>query len=210
MAELLKGAPVAKAITERNKQAVSELQSKGITPVLAIVRLGEKAGDLAYERGACKRCDTVGIAVRQFVLPADCSQEDLLATIAQVNEDTSIHGCLLFRPLPEGLDEVAACNAIDPAKDVDCATDGSLLGVFTCQLMDFRTEDLNRFFIRVDGLEKGRHAFDAAFGITVGFAAIDCAAFGKCAVEFTDGVFKYCFHRYILCFCYTCVSAITY
>ena len=52
------------------------------------------------------------------------------------------------------------------------------------------------------------HSFDAAFGITVGFAAIDCAAFSKCAVEFTNGVFEYTFHRFILCFCYTCVSAI--
>ena len=61
MAELLKGGPVAKAITERNKQAVSELQSKGITPTLAIVRLGEKPGDLAYERGALKRAEKTGV-----------------------------------------------------------------------------------------------------------------------------------------------------
>ena len=54
MAELLKGAPVAKALTERNKEVAEELRSKGITPTLAIIRLGEKPGDLSYERGALK------------------------------------------------------------------------------------------------------------------------------------------------------------
>ena len=137
MAVLLKGQPVAKALTERLIKRVEVLKGKGVTPTLAIVRVGERDDDLSYERGATKRCDAVGIDVRKFVLPADCSQEDLMETIAQVNADASIHGCLMFRPLPKTLDEAAACAALDPAKDVDCITEGSLFGVFANRAVGF-------------------------------------------------------------------------
>ncbi len=107
-----------------------ELTAQGIQPTLAIVRVGERPDDLSYERGACKRAEALGIAVRKFLLPEDASQDDVLAAIAQVNDDASIHGCLMFRPLPKGIDEAAVCNALDPAKDVDGITAGSLAGVF--------------------------------------------------------------------------------
>jgi len=137
MAEVLKGLPVAKALTEQLVKRTQTLKGQGVTPTLAIVRVGERTDDLSYERGATKRCDAVGIAVKKFVLPADCSQEDLMAVIAQVNEDPQIHGCLMFRPLPDTLDEAAACAALDPAKDVDCITQGSLYGVFANRPMGF-------------------------------------------------------------------------
>ena len=130
MAELLKGAPVAAAITEELVGRVAALKERDITPTLAIVRVGERDDDLSYERGALKRAEKVGLGVRQFVLPADCSQDDLMAVIDVVNSDSSIHGCLMFRPLPKTLDEAAACAALSPAKDVDCITEGSLFGVF--------------------------------------------------------------------------------
>lgn len=137
MAELLKGLPVAKALTEQLVGRVAELEERGVTPTLAIVRVGERDDDLSYECGATKRCDTIGIEVRKFVLPADCTQDELMATIAQVNEDASIHGCLMLRPLPKTLDEAAACAALDPAKDVDCITEGSLFGVFANRAVGF-------------------------------------------------------------------------
>ena len=130
MAELLKGAPVAAAITEELVGRVAALKDKGVTPTLAIVRVGERDDDLSYERGALKRAEKVGLGVRQFVLPADCTQDDLMAVIDEVNTDEGIHGCLMFRPLPKTLDEAAACAAPSPAKDVDCITEGSLFGVF--------------------------------------------------------------------------------
>ena len=92
--------------------------------------MGERPDDLSYERGACKRAEALGIAVRKFLLSEDASQAALMEAIAQVNADDSIHGCLLFRPLPKGIDEAAACNALSPAKDVDGITAGSLAGVF--------------------------------------------------------------------------------
>ena len=137
MAELLLGAPVANALTEVLAGEVATLSSRGVVPTLAIVRVGERDDDLAYERGALKRCEKVGIAVRQFVLAADCSQDELMAVIDEVNSDASIHGCLMFRPLPKTLDEVAACAALDPAKDVDCITEGSLFGVFANRPVGF-------------------------------------------------------------------------
>ena len=137
MAELLKGMPVANAITEELVGRVAALEERGVHPTLAIVRVGERDDDLSYERGALKRAEKVGLGVRQFVLPADCSQDDLMAVIDEVNADDSIHGCLMFRPLPKTLDEAAACAALDPAKDVDCITEGSLFGVFANRPMGF-------------------------------------------------------------------------
>ena len=137
MATLLKGLPVAKALTEQLVERVEALKAQGVTPTLAIVRVGERDDDLSYERGATKRCDAVGIAVRKFVLAADCSQDELMAAISEVNTDAGIHGCLMFRPLPKSLDEAAACAALDPAKDVDCITEGSLFGVFANRPVGF-------------------------------------------------------------------------
>ena len=135
--QIMKGAPVAKALTERLVPQVEELVSQGVRPTLAIVRVGEREDDLSYERGATKRAEKVGLGLRKFVLPADCSQERLAGVIREVNEDVSIHGCLLFRPLPKTLDEAAICALLDPAKDVDCITQGSLYGVFAGQPVGF-------------------------------------------------------------------------
>ena len=130
MAELLRGAPVAAAITGELTARVDALKARGVVPTLAIVRVGERPDDLSYERGACKRAEKVGIAVERIVLPADCTQEELLAVIDRVSGDPAIHGCLMLRPLPATIDEAAACAALDPAKDVDGITQGSLYGVF--------------------------------------------------------------------------------
>ena len=131
MAEHWKGAPVAQALTERLIVKANQLKVQGIVPTLSIVRVGERPEDLSYERGALKRCEKVGIRVRQFTLPEESSHGDLLAVIEQINADREIHGCLLFRPLPPQIDEAAICAALDPAKDVDGITAGSLASVFT-------------------------------------------------------------------------------
>ncbi len=131
MAEILKGAPVAAAITEELIRRADALKAKGVEPCLAILRVGERADDLAYERGALKRCEKVGVRAVSIVLPADCTQDALLDAIARINADDSIHGCLMFRPLPKHLNEQAACEALLPCKDVDSMTAASLRTVFT-------------------------------------------------------------------------------
>lgn len=130
MALLLRGAPVANELSEAVSVRAAALVSRGVTPTLAIVRVGERADDLAYERGALKRCERVGVSVRRLVFPEDVRQEVLLDALGRISADDSVHGCLVFRPLPDHLDEEALCAAIDPAKDVDGVTEGSLYGVF--------------------------------------------------------------------------------
>ncbi len=131
MAAILKGAPVVAAMNEANAARCAALSEKGIVPTLAVVRVGAREDDLSYERGVMTRCGKVGVAVRQFLLPADASQDELLDAIQKINADASIHGCLLFRPLPKQFDDRTIRAALDPKKDIDGITDGSLAGVFT-------------------------------------------------------------------------------
>ena len=131
MAEILKGAPVAEALTAKIKQDVEKLKAEGIEPTLAILRVGERPDDLAYERGAVKRAEKAGVAVKKTVLPDDITQEDFDMALKGLNEDKSVHGILMFRPLPEHLDNERARQMLAPEKDIDGCTDGSLAGVFT-------------------------------------------------------------------------------
>jgi methylenetetrahydrofolate dehydrogenase (NADP+)/methenyltetrahydrofolate cyclohydrolase len=130
VADILYGKDVAGAISEKLKREAAALAAKGNKPTLAILRIGERGDDIAYERGALKRCAEIGISVRQFILGADAPEDEILKAIALINGDASIHGCLMFRPLPEGIDEDRICNALLPEKDVDGITDISLAGVF--------------------------------------------------------------------------------
>ena len=79
----------------------------------------------------------LALHARRYLLPADVSQEELLKVIDDVNKNDAIHGVLLFRPLPKHLNQSVIENALDPAKDVDCMTDGSMSGVFTGKPIGF-------------------------------------------------------------------------
>ena len=131
MARILKGAPVVAAMNEANAARCAALQARGIRPTLAVVRVGSREDDLSYEKGVLTRCGKVGVEVRQFLLPADAAQAQLLEVIGQINADPGIHGCLLFRPLPAQFDDRTIRAALAPEKDIDGITDGSLAGVFT-------------------------------------------------------------------------------
>ena len=137
MAKILSGKEVAAAISRRTREKTEALRQQGTVPTLAILRVGQRADDISYERGAAKRCDSVGIAVRSVILPADVTQQALMEELERLNEDRQVHGILMFRPLPGHLDEEAARQALDPAKDVDCMTDGSMSGVFTGKKVGF-------------------------------------------------------------------------
>ena len=131
MAEILKGAPVAEALTQKLITDVEYLKEKGVVPTLAIVRVGERGDDIAYERGATKRSEKIGIDVKHFLLPEDTNQDTLIKTLEDINVDKSIHGVLLFRPLPKHFDDNTVRNALSPEKDIDGITDASMAGVFT-------------------------------------------------------------------------------
>ena len=85
--------------------------------------------ELAAKMGAT---ELIGVDVVKFLLPEDVTKEALIDQIEAINADDSIHGCLLFRPLPKHLkaDQNEICNRLDPRKDVDCMTDLSNAGVF--------------------------------------------------------------------------------
>lgn len=130
MANILKGAPVAKAISEELLKDVDLLKSEGINPTLAILRIGEKEDDLSYEKGAMKRCEKIGITVKNFVLPPDVEEKKVLEVIDEINNDKGIHGALIFRPFPKHLDDTLIRNRLAPEKDLDGISDSSLVGVF--------------------------------------------------------------------------------
>ncbi|GHV17635.1 bifunctional protein FolD [Spirochaetia bacterium] len=131
MARVLKGKEVADVLMISMKQDVEALKAKGITPTLGIIRFGERDDDISYERGVKKRCEACGVGVKQYLLSADATQAALLTVIREVNKDSSVHGALLFRPLPKHIDDNAIRGALSPAKDIDGITDRSLAGVFT-------------------------------------------------------------------------------
>ena len=119
MADLLLGRPGADAIKEDLARRVAVLAEKGITPRLAVIRLGEDPGDMAYERSILRNCEKLGCAAQSIALPRDIGQEALIAKIEEVNADPSIHGCLLLRPLPQHMDSAKVCDALAPEKDLD-------------------------------------------------------------------------------------------
>lgn len=131
MAELLLGKSVTASINEKIMADVAMLKEKGVSPKLGIIRVGENESDISYERGAVKRCETLGVEYEKFLLPADVTTEDVLSVVEQVNNDDKIHGVLMFRPLPKGLDSEKIENALKPEKDVDCMTEASIGSVFT-------------------------------------------------------------------------------
>jgi len=131
MAKLLKGAEVAAAINERSIFQLNLLKDNNISPTLAILRVGEREDDISYENSAVKRCEKVGVEVSHIVLPDNVTQGELISVIDKLNKDSSVHGVLIFMPLPKHLDSEAVRRALSPEKDVDGITDGSLAGVFT-------------------------------------------------------------------------------
>ncbi|SDB15865.1 bifunctional 5,10-methylenetetrahydrofolate dehydrogenase/5,10-methenyltetrahydrofolate cyclohydrolase [Eubacterium oxidoreducens] len=137
MAILLKGAPVVQALNKKMERQVVKLAEQGVIPTLAILRVGERQDDLAYERGAVKRCESVGVAVKKVILPHDVPADEFYQTLEALNMDEGVHGILMFRPLPEQIDNEKARQMLRPSKDVDGCTDGSLSGVFTNSQIGF-------------------------------------------------------------------------
>ena len=132
MAKRLLGKEVNEALVAKLLERSTALCEKGVVPTLGIVRVGANPSDLSYEKGATTKGEQVGVAVKKFELPEDATKEEVLAMIDQVNADDSIHGVLMFRPLPKHLknDQNEICNRLDPKKDVDCMTHLSNAGVF--------------------------------------------------------------------------------
>lgn len=131
MSKVMMGTDVAKAMKECLIQEVETLKEKGIRPCLTIVRVGARPDDLAYERGAKKRMELVGIECRVAEFPEDISQEAFEAEFCKINEDPGVHGILMFSPLPKTLDEQKIKQMIHPWKDVDGMSPVNVAKVFS-------------------------------------------------------------------------------
>ena len=130
MAELLKGIDVVNGMKATLSARVEALKAKGLTPCLAIVRIGERPDDLSYERGAIKRCEGIGLDCKVYSFPEDIDNTAFLSAFKDINADPSVHGILVFRPMPKHIDEEAVKNSIDPKKDMDCMSDANMAKVF--------------------------------------------------------------------------------
>ena len=114
---VLKAIEVARAINEEIAEEMKEWKKP--LPHLAIIRVGEKPDDMAYERGAIKKMEKVGFLVSSYIYKEDISNEDFLEEFEKINADPEIDGILLLKPLPKQIDEKEVERHIDPRKDLD-------------------------------------------------------------------------------------------
>ena len=119
-ARLIVGKEVAEEIYGELRTRIEELKSKGVTPGLAVVLVGDDPASQVYVRKKGEMCESLGMKSVTVRMPAETTQEELMAKVDELNADPTIHGFLVQLPLPDGLDEEQVINAISPRKDVDC------------------------------------------------------------------------------------------
>ena len=119
MAEIMSGKVVSAAKREEIKNRVSALKSKGIETGLAVIIVGNNSASRVYVNNKKKGCEEVGINSYEYALPEETTQQELLALIDELNNDSRVNGILCQLPLPKHIDEQAVINAINPDKDVD-------------------------------------------------------------------------------------------
>ena len=126
----VKGLQVADAMSSEIISRAERLKALGVEPCLAIVRVGEDGGEIAYERGAIKRMEKCGIQCSSKVFEETISQDELNKAFEQINEDNAVHGILVLQPLPKHLSIEPIKDRIHPAKDVDALSPINLYKVF--------------------------------------------------------------------------------
>jgi methylenetetrahydrofolate dehydrogenase (NADP+)/methenyltetrahydrofolate cyclohydrolase len=119
MSHLIEGRTIAEKVYAELRGEIAELKRNDRTPGLAVVLVGDNPASRAYVRSKDKMCRDLGLHSVKLELPADTTQEDLLARVHDLNRDPTIHGILVQSPPPKHIDEAAISRAIDPAKDVD-------------------------------------------------------------------------------------------
>jgi methylenetetrahydrofolate dehydrogenase (NADP+)/methenyltetrahydrofolate cyclohydrolase len=117
--KLIDGKQIAEKVYAELEAEIESLKSNGRTPGLAVVLVGDDPASRAYVRSKDKMCRQLGLHSVKLELPADTTQDDLLARVEELNQDSAIHGILVQSPPPKQIDEAAVIRALDPAKDVD-------------------------------------------------------------------------------------------
>lgn len=118
-AKILSGKEVSARIKMELKEEADKLKAQGIMPGLAVIIVGDDPASRVYVNNKKKACEELGILSEEYALDAKTSEEELLALIDRLNEDSRISGILVQLPLPEGLSEENVINRINPKKDVD-------------------------------------------------------------------------------------------
>ena len=116
---IISGTAVADTVLQECAAQISDLKSRGHTPGLAVVLVGDHPASRSYVRAKDRMCQTIGMHSVKLELPAETTQAELLAVVDQLNRDPTIHGILVQSPPPPHIDEQAVILAMDPAKDVD-------------------------------------------------------------------------------------------
>jgi methylenetetrahydrofolate dehydrogenase (NADP+) / methenyltetrahydrofolate cyclohydrolase len=119
VAKLIDGRAIAEKVYVDLRREIAQLKSKGVTPGLAVILVGDNPASRAYVRSKDKMCRDLGLHSVKLELPALTTQSELLAHIEELNRDRAIHGILVQSPPPKQIDEAAIVGALDPRKDVD-------------------------------------------------------------------------------------------
>lgn len=117
--KLIDGKVISAHIKQQVKAQVDELKAKGIEPCLAVIIVGDDFASRTYVNNKKRTCEEVGIKSLEFALPAETTQDELLALVEKLNVDESVNGILCQLPIPKHIDEKVILNAIKPEKDVD-------------------------------------------------------------------------------------------
>ena len=129
--KVLRGKPVADALTEKIIEEVKMLRRNGAVPLLAMLKVGNREDDEAYQRGALSRCAKCNIDTKVVELDENCTQEEYIEALRNLNEDDKVHGILCFRPLPKQIDETLIETVIDSRKDVDCFSPANMAKIMS-------------------------------------------------------------------------------
>ena len=119
MAKLIDGRAIAEKVYVDLRSEIAEVKTKGVTPGLAVVLVGDDPASRAYVRSKDKMCWELGLHSLKLELPASTTQTELLNRVEELNADSNIHGILVQSPPPAHIDEAAIVRALDPRKDVD-------------------------------------------------------------------------------------------
>lgn len=119
MAELMNGKTVSAAKRAELKERVVDLNNQGVQVGLAVIIVGNNSASRVYVNNKKKGCEEIGVNSYEYALPEETTQEELLALIDELNNDSKVNGILCQLPLPSHIDEQAVINAINPEKDVD-------------------------------------------------------------------------------------------
>ena len=113
-AQLIDGKALAAEVKAEAAAETERLKAQGVNPCLAVILVGEDPASQVYVRGKVNDCKACGIERREYRLPADTTQSDLLALVGKLAADKAVHGILVQLPLPAQIDEKAVINAIPP------------------------------------------------------------------------------------------------